>query len=288
MSPRLLLLLAIGAAGLGGCRTAIPFRTPDPVVTPAARDAEAPALPQDICCASWCCGPERGRLWRRVQIELEAGPVWQSRNDVAIPGDTGTRFALDDLTGAGPFPYGRVIVDVDLAPRHGLRALIAPLELSGTSTLAGPVTFRGAAYAAGVPTRATYRFNSYRLTYRYLLACCRDSALHVGATVKIRDAKIALRQGALSRTKYDLGVVPLLHVAFEQRLSTRLRFAADADFAAAPQGRAIDFAAKLYYDLDDRRSLAIGYRMVEGGADNDTVYTFAWFHQAVLSASFRF
>ena len=38
------------------------------------------------------------------EIELEAGPVWQSRNDVQIPNDdTGTRFSLVDLAGNGPW-----------------------------------------------------------------------------------------------------------------------------------------------------------------------------------------
>ena len=32
----------------------------------------------------------------RLIVELEGGPVWQSRNDVQVPNDdTGTRFALE-------------------------------------------------------------------------------------------------------------------------------------------------------------------------------------------------
>ena len=43
------------------------------------------------------------------QIELEAGPVWQTMNDVEIPNDdTGTRFSLADLAGKGPWPAGRL------------------------------------------------------------------------------------------------------------------------------------------------------------------------------------
>lgn len=33
-------------------------------------------------------------------IDLEAGLLSFSRNEVQIPGDSGTRFALDDLTGS--------------------------------------------------------------------------------------------------------------------------------------------------------------------------------------------
>jgi len=42
-------------------------------------------------------------------IELEAVPVWQSRNDVQIPNtDAGTRFSLVDLAGKGPWPATRL------------------------------------------------------------------------------------------------------------------------------------------------------------------------------------
>jgi hypothetical protein len=34
--------------------------------------------------------------------------------------------------------------------------------------------------------------------------------------------------------------------------------------------------------------LRAGYRMVEGGADNDEVYTFAWFHYAVVGLGLAF
>jgi hypothetical protein len=34
--------------------------------------------------------------------------------------------------------------------------------------------------------------------------------------------------------------------------------------------------------------VGVGYRMVEGGADNDKVLTFAWLHYLVASASVDF
>lgn len=284
----LLLVLAPVMLVLCGCQTPLTVGPAGPIVGPRRATPQA-AITADACRNLQLeCGPRRGRLWRRWQVELEGGPVWQSRNDVAFPGDTGTRFGLDDITGPGPFPYGRVTLDYQLAPRHGVRAVIAPLELAAWGTLDQNVSFGGSTFLAGQRTKATFRFNSYRLTYRYLLGCGCDWALHVGVTAKIRHAKIELQQGALREKKNDLGFVPLLHVAFEKRISKRLRFLADVDFAAAPQGRAIDLAAKLYYDVNDRWSLGLGYRTIEGGADNDTVYTFSWFHQALISVAYRF
>lgn len=44
----------------------------------------------------------------RFEFELEAGPVWQARNEVEIPNDgTATRFSLEKLAGRGAWPTGR-------------------------------------------------------------------------------------------------------------------------------------------------------------------------------------
>jgi hypothetical protein len=40
--------------------------------------------------------------------------------------------------------------------------------------------------------------------------------------------------------------------------------------------------------LNERVSLQAGYRILEGGADNDEVYTFSLFHYAVAGMAVRF
>ena len=225
---------------------------------------------------------------RRFSLELELGPVWQSRNEAAVPGDTGTRFDIDSITGSGPFPYGRITFDWKIRGRHSVRALIAPLEIEETGVLNQDVSFNGQTFTAGAQTKATYKFNSYRVGYRYRLWCGRCWELNVGGTIKIRDAEIGLQQGGVSTRKTDLGVVPLLHVDFEWRFHPGWRLVADVDGLGAPQGRAIDFALKVHRDLSERWSIGAGYRTIEGGADNDTIYTFAWLHQALVSVSYRF
>jgi hypothetical protein len=80
----------------------------------------------------------------------------------------------------------------------------------------------------------------------------------------------------------------LLHLEAHYRFAPRWRLSADLDGLAAPQGRAFDFALKVHYDLSRRWTVGLGYRTIEGGADNDEVYTFAWLHQAVVSLGFRF
>ena len=220
----------------------------------------------------------------RLVLELEGGPVWQSYNDVEIPNDgTATRFSLADLAGAGPWPAGRMYLTWNVTERHGLRLLAAPFSLTETGTPADPLSFAGAGYVAGTPVEATYAFNSYRLSYRWRFHAGERSAAWLGLTAKLRDATVALDQGATSSRKDDLGFVPLLHVAGEWQPASRWALSFDADALAGGPGRAVDAALKVGYDVSDRWSVRAGYRTLEGGADVEEAYSFAWLHYAVLS-----
>ena len=88
--------------------------------------------------------------------------------------------------------------------------------------------------------------------------------------------------------KDDLGLVPLLYAYARYQATERLAFEAEADALAAPQGRAEDVSLKAVVRLNDSVDLDLGYRLLEGGADNDEVYTFAFFHYAVAGVRVRF
>jgi len=225
----------------------------------------------------------------RFSLELEAGAVWQTSNDVQIPNtDLGTRFSLKDLVGTGPWPAARVYFTWNINHKHGLRLLLAPLSYTESGIFDEDVLFAGQAYEAGIPTDATYQFNSWRLTYRYKFKNGERWQLWIGATAKIRDAKIQLRQGEITSKDDDFGFVPLLHFAADWRFAEKWHVIFDFDGLAGGPGRAFDVALKLGYDINDRWSVTAGYRTVEGGADVDEVYNFAWFNYAVVSGVVRF
>lgn len=221
------------------------------------------------------------------RVSLEAGATWQSRNDVRVPGDGGSRFAFDSLTGSGPYPLARVTADYDLGERHALRVVYAPLRIERRGVLAEPVEFAGGTFAAGA-VRGTYQFDSPRLTYRYRLYDRGRWRLQTGVTLLVRDAEIALEQAGTRARRTDLGLVPLLHVAAGYRLGDRWQVALDFDGLAAPQGRALDLGVRAEYAVTDRWDLFAGYRTLDGGADNDEVFNFAWFNSAVIGGAYRF
>ncbi len=228
-------------------------------------------------------------LESKFVIELEAGPVWQSRNDVQIPNDDqGTRFSLADLAGKGPWPGARLYFTWNLSGRHSVRALLAPLSYTETGTFDEPVTFVGQTYQPGLPTQATYQFNSWRLSYRYRFHSGSRWQWWVGFTAKVRDAKIELQQGNTTSRDTDVGFVPLLYLGADWRFAERWHLLLDLDALAGGPGRAEDLSLKVGYDIGERWTVTGGYRTVEGGADTDEVYNFAWFHSAVVSGIYRF
>lgn len=122
----------------------------------------------------------------RLELELEAGPVWQSRNTAQIPNDdSGTRFSLVSVVGNGPWPAARGYATWNVNERHALRVLVAPLSIRESGTLAQPLSFAGANYAAGAPITAEYTFNSYRVTYRYRVREATRTSAWVGFTAKV-------------------------------------------------------------------------------------------------------
>ncbi len=219
--------------------------------------------------------------------ELEGGALYQSRNDAAVPGDTGTRFSLRDVL-SSPIPVFRLYAGYSWADRHTIRALWAPLSTSDTGQLNIPVSFQGRTFNNTDPTRVEYKFNSYRLTYRYDFVRNWVWDGGVGLTFKIRDAKISLSQNGVTETKSNVGPVPLIHFRFAFRPTYKLEFELDGDALAAPQGRAEDISLKVrYWAFPEALAAFVGYRTLEGGADNEEVYSFAWFHYIVGGVTFR-
>lgn len=217
---------------------------------------------------------------KRWFLEMEAGPVWQSRNDARIPGNTGTKFSLKDFEG-GPSLSGRVYAGYRWTEKSEFRLLFAPLTVNGSQNLPSAIDFQGNTFSAGTDTQSFYRFNSYRLTYRYRLLENEKWKFWIGFTGKIRDAKISLTQGATSAEKKNIGFVPLLHFRLLYQICPQWTFDLDGDALAAPQGRAEDIVVRLNYELSPAIAVNFGYRLLEGGADNSTVYNFAFLHYLV-------
>ena len=124
--------------------------------------------------------------------------------------------------------------------------------------------------------------------------CIRDSKeterwkLQLGAGALVRDAKIELQQGNLRVADPDLGVVPIAAFTAQFNFNERARFIFDFEGLGAKQGRALDGAAKLDFDLTRNLHVGVGYRLLDGGADVQSVFNFARIHYGFASVGVRF
>lgn len=223
-----------------------------------------------------------------VEADVEAGVVFASRNDARIPGDEGTKVSLVNDLSTSPAPFFRLRLGYRIADRHLITALYAPLQINARGSVDRDVSFAGGTYPAGSTILAVYRFDSYRLTYRYSIFWDKGLDVAAGFTAKIRDAETSF-YGAEARRKTNTGFVPLLnlHVAWRPGKGA-FGIVLDADALAAPQGRAEDVLVAATWMVRQGLELRVGYRMVEGGADNDEVFSFAWFHYVVAGVGMSF
>jgi len=230
---------------------------------------------------------EDGRS-QRWTAELEGGGVFSGYNDARIPNVGGTLFSLSRDLDIAAKAYYRLRLSYAISRRHELSLLYAPLTLKATGTLPAAVSFTGVLFPQGSDVDGIYTFNSYRLTYRYRLLAKPRLRLDIGFTAKVRDAEIALTAPGLAASKTNVGFVPLLHLRLVWDWSPTLGLLLEADAAAARQGRAEDVLLALNWRLSPRAQLRFGYRFVEGGADVDEVYNFAWIHYIAAGLAYSF
>ncbi|OFX43073.1 MAG: hypothetical protein A2X05_16275 [Bacteroidetes bacterium GWE2_41_25] len=221
-------------------------------------------------------------------IDLETGFVTTGYNDVRIPGDQGTLFSLsEDLEAASSF-FIRIKAGYKIRERHNLSVLYAPLSVKSDGYLPYDVSFAGAVFPADSALDAMYKFNSYRLTYRYDIVLREKVEFGLGFTAKIRDAAITLKSPGYFAEKTNVGFVPVINFRLLLNMDERLSFLLEGDALAAPQGRAEDILFAAQYKLNDQASMRAGYRLLEGGADNDEVYNFSMFNYASLGFTYTF
>lgn len=237
-----------------------------------------------LAAALWAAAPVAAQ-WA---FDVEGGLAWSGYNDVRIPGDGGTLFSLSRELDAAKRAYGRVRLSWSFHPRHTLSVLYAPFRFPSSGELDRDVVFAGETFPAGEPVRGTYVFNSYRLTWRYALVRKPRFEAGLGLTFKVRDAVIGLEDAERRAEKTDLGVVPLINFRVLGRLGGRWGVLFEGDALAAPQGRAEDVSLSLWTDLSKTLRMRAGYRILEGGAENEEVYTFALVNYAFAGLTIVF
>jgi hypothetical protein len=221
-------------------------------------------------------------------VDLETGFAFPGYNDVQVPNDsTGTRFSLTGVLDVETEFVYRARFGLTTG-RHWFSLLAAPLRLEGSGELRSELRFADEVFAEGDLVDGLYRFDSYRLSWRYLLLDGSRFSLAAGVTAKIRDAEIRLESGGVSAATTNTGFVPLIGFDARWKPSTCFTLQLEGDALAGPQGRAEDVFLGVMIHPGGSTDLRAGYRMVEGGADVESVYNFTLVSYLMAGITQRF
>jgi len=223
----------------------------------------------------------------QINFDIEAGIITTGYNNVCIPGSSGTLVSLSDELSSTPNIFSRVAVGYRFKQRNEILVLYAPLSLTYKGSVDKDVVFQDETYSANTSLNVFYKFNSYRFSYRYYIIDNDKFDIGIGLTLKVRDAQIGFRSGTIESEKTDLGMVPLINFSIHWKTTERIGMILNGDALAAPQGRAEDILLAITFKGTENFTVKAGYRILEGGADNATVYTFSMFHYGVIGVIIR-
>lgn len=230
-----------------------------------------------------------GAAQAQAFIDVEGGVAFTGYNDVAIPSDTGSTISLKSDIASDPALSLRTRIGYTFRGRHTISVLIAPLTVYGSGTLDKDSNYQGKTFAAGSSVKSTYRFDSYRLTYRYDVFDADTLVVSLGLTGKIRSADIAIMDDSGYAHRSDLGMVPLVNFGVRWDFARPFSVLVDGDALVSPYGRAEDVLVALQYSPSERVTWRLGYRILEGGSDGGgDVYTFALFNYAMAGLRVSF
>lgn len=223
-------------------------------------------------------------------LDFETGLISSGYNNVRVPNATGTLFSLSEDLDIQSKMFFRFRAGVELGKRHAVSLFAAPLTLNAEGKVDQEIFFFEEIFPSGVPLDAVYTFNSYRATYRYDIVRSSKWKVGIGFTAKIRDALIKVESPEKSSTKTNVGFVPLFHFRVEYFITPKIRALLEGDALASPggQGRAEDILLGLLVRAGKGWDIKAGYRMIEGGADVDEVFNFAWLNFYSIGTIFRF
>ncbi|WP_420150200.1 hypothetical protein [Spirosoma sp.] len=233
----------------------------------------------------WCCTlvacfsslPLQAQ-WR---LDLESGlVVGTNYNRVRIPNQGGTLVNLTDNLTVNPTVFYRARLNYTFANRHTLSVLYAPLTVQYKGAFDQPVNYNNQIFEANRPLTVDYKFNSYRLTYRYDFITGSRWRVGAGLTAKIRDANIRFANESVQTDYSNIGFVPLVHLYAAYQPSERWSIWLEGDALGSRFGRAEDVFVGGAYHISRAIGLKAGYRVVEGGADVEDIYNFTWINYA--------
>ncbi|MCR9173926.1 MAG: hypothetical protein NXI10_15590 [bacterium] len=224
-------------------------------------------------------------------IDAESGVAFNTDNEIRFPNSPESQADFVNVPqefGVSQTGFARLRVSYVFKDKHTVSGLYAPLQFFSFGKLSRPVDFGQSTYLPEEITSVNYKFNSYRLTYRYRIIERPKLRFGIGATGKVRDARIAFSAEDKQDETTDLGFVPLINFNLQYFPTDNITLTLNGDALVGTQGRAEDIFAGIDYRFNKVPVRAkLGYRILEGGADIDQVYNFSLIHYAAFGFIFN-
>lgn len=222
--------------------------------------------------------------------DLETGAIFGGPyNQIQIFTNEGTDFnAFGDQFRVPPQPFVRLRFGYTIAKRHTIIGLVAPLTIRSFSDgYDQDLLYQNTTFAAGQPLEVRYMFNSYRITYRFHIVEKEKITFAMGATAKLRQAEVEVKNDLASSVNKNLGFVPIINFYLNWRMVDKVALIFEGDALVAPNGvgRAEDvFLGGAYY-VNENLAIKAGYRLLEGGSRNPESTVFTFIHYASIGAT---
>lgn len=224
------------------------------------------------------------------KLRLMPQATFGGRNTVQRPNnDEGTRVNLNNELGRENDATFSPRIELEYNyNRHHIIATVALLGDKFKGATNRDILYDGVLFNAGNNIEAKYKFNTYRIGYRYRLVDQPRFFFDIGATILFRDAYISMENSTDKAKFSNFGVAPLVSYYLEWKAAERFSLLTYGDAFAIKVGRAEDIFAGAKYQFTSNISGTAGYRLLEGGSDGDKVYTMSAFHFLSLGIGFDF
>ena len=226
------------------------------------------------------------------ELELQSGVLFSGYNDVQIPGTVdGTRFSLSDDLEPDNEIFFRLSLQYSIDERHHFTMLYTPNKIDAGGILKKDVIFDGVTFLTDTKIDAQYVFNTLRLQYRWDFVLTDTVEFGMGLTFFIRDAEISLQNAddTDNKASYDnVGYVGLLNFRLLVKFSETFSMLMTGDLFADSVGRAEDVFMGVMYQATEEFAFQLGYRVIEGGADKNKIYTFTLINYLAVGLVYNF
>lgn len=224
------------------------------------------------------------------QLRIMPQAAFGGRNTVQRPNnDEGTRVNLNNEFDRKNNATFSPRIELEYSyNKHHIIATAAFVNDKFEGSTNRDILYDGELFSAGNDIEAKYKFNTYRIGYRYRLVDQPQFAFEIGATLLFRDAYISMEDNTKEAKFSNFGVAPLLSYYLEWKATERFSLLTYGDAFAVKVGRAEDIFAGAKYQFTPKLSGIAGYRLLEGGSDGDKVYTMAAFHFASIGIGYNF